>query len=1111
MLRFIIGKAGAGKTAAIYEELRQAVERRESRRYLLVPEQYSHEAERELCRICGDTLSLTAEVFSFTGLARRIGQEKGGLAAPLLDKGGRLLCMALALDAVGTRLQVYSAARHRAELQTMLLRAVDELKSACVSPAQLAEAAERCPDGLGEKLQDLALILEAYDAVVANGHADPSDRLQLLAQQIEEGALGAEDRVYVDGFLDFTYQELAVLVAMLGRGVQLTVCLTLDDPHSEDEVFALSRAAFRRLYAAAKELGQEITVEQPEAGRGKAAALGFFAEELFRYGQRPFEGDASCIRLGCAESISAECEAAAARILALVRDGGCRWRDIAVAVRGFEDYQSTLENVFQHYGIPLFVTRKNELLSKPLPALISLAYEITGTGWDVDDMISYLGTGLTGLRPEECDRLSDYIYKWQLRGGAWAREKDWRQHPEGYGAEYTPETEARLAEINALRRRVAEPLLHFARRCSLAENAAGQAAALSGLLEELRLPEQLEDRAAALQADGQEELAREYRQLWELVVSALEQSAALLGDMPLDAEGFGKLFTRMLSQYDIGLIPVSLDRVAAGDFDRMRRRSLRHLLVLGCHEGRLPLAREEGGVFDQEERERLLALKIDLGAGEQELWREFSLIYSCFTLPAESLSLSYPLCDHDGEALRPAYVFERAKALFGLTPERLSLDRSRLAAPAPALTLAAHALQGGSPASAAAADYFRKTAPERFAKLERAAASTRGKLSPAAVEALYGKRLYLSASRIDKFSSCRFSYFCQYGLKAKPYEPAGFQPPEIGTFTHYVLEHVAREVRELGGFARTEDEQVKALSDKWVKRYIHEELNDFQEKSGRFLHLFRRLCADVEQIVLDTARELRRSDFEPLDFELDFSKAEDIRPLELGDGEGAMTLTGIADRVDGWVHEGKLYLRVVDYKTGKKAFSLSDVWYGMGLQMLLYLFALEADGQSRYGKEIVPAGVMYLPARNVLLPVEAGASDEEVAKKRADALRRSGLVLDDPALWEAWEKGEDKRYIPVKFSKRGGSADSLASLEQLGQLSQHLRQTLTDMAGELHRGSIAADPYYRSQQESACLRCDYLEACYFSDGEGGESCRYLPKLCDNKVWGMLGEEGMKRA
>ena len=320
-----------------------------------------------------------------------------------------------------------------------------------------------------------------------------------------------------------------------------------------------------------------------------------------------------------------------------------------------------------------------------------------------------------------------------------------------------------------------------------------------------------------------------------------------------------------------------------------------------------------------------------------------------------------------------------------------------------------------------------------------------------------------------------------------------------------------RQVRELGGFQAVDDERIRALTRAWTERYVHEELDDMQEKSGRFIHLFRRLCADGEQIVLDTVQELRRSGFEPLDFELDFSKARDIRPLELGEGEGALTLTGVADRIDGWVHEDKLYLRVVDYKTGKKAFSLSDVWYGMGLQMLLYLFALEENGERRYGREIVPAGVMYLPARNLMLPVDAGAGDEEIAKKRSDALRRSGLVLDDPALLEAWEKGEDKRYIPVKFSKRKDSADSLASLERMGQLSRHLRRTLTQMAGELHRGSIAADPYYRSQQETACLNCDYLDACYFSDGEGGESCRYLPKLSDFKVFTLLDGEGSEHA
>ena len=1112
MLRLIIGKAGTGKTAAIYRELRRSVERGESRRMLLVPEQYSHEAERELCGVCGDALSRTAEVLSFTGLARHMAQEHGGLAAPLLDKGGRLLCMALALDAVGPHLQIYGAARQRAELQSMLLQAVDELKSACVGPEELNEAAERCSDGLDRKLRDLALILSAYDAVVSNGHADPSDRLSLLARQIDEGAMGPEDRVYVDGFLDFTAQEQAVLAAMLRRKVELTVCLTLDEPRGEEEIFALSRAAFRKLTAAARELGETPEVLRLESTEGRDPALRLYIDELFRYGGGRSELDGSAIHLGFAESIPAECEAAAARILALVRDGGCRWRDIAVAVRGFEDYRSSLESVFRAYGIPLFVARRSALLQKPLPALISLAYEITQGGWDVDDMISYLGTGLTGLTTEECDLLSDYIYKWQLRGSAWEWEKDWRQHPEGYGAEYTEETERRLRQINALRRRVAEPLLRFARRGAEGHSAVEQARALAALLEELRLPEQLERRAAALEADGREELAGETRQLWELTVSALEQCAALLGETESSAESFGKLFPHMLSQYDIGLIPVSLDRVSAGDFDRMRRRRLKHLLVLGCCEGRLPMTREGAGVFSDEEREELLELSIDLGAGDSELWREFALIYNCLSLPSQGLWLSYPLCDHEGESLRPAYVYERAKSLFGLKPERLALDAARISAPGPALGLAAQSLQNPRPASAAAADYFRRTAPERFGKLERAAAGTRGKLSTAAVEALYGRRLYLSASRIDRFASCRFSYFCQYGLKAKRYEPLGFQPPEIGTFIHAVLENVAREVKGLGGFAQVDDEKVKALTAAAVADYVHKELNDFQEKSARFRHLFQRLCADAEQIVLDAARELRRSDFEPLDFELDFSKARDILPLELGEGEGAMTLTGIADRVDGWVHQGRLYLRVVDYKTGKKSFSLSDVWYGMGLQMLLYLFALENDGESRYGQPIVPAGVMYLPARAQLQSVDAGADDETVAKKHAEALRRSGLVLNDPELLEAWEKGEDKRYIPVKFNaKKGVASGNVADLEGMGRLSRHLRLSLTRMAGELHRGSIAADPYYRSQQEIACLRCDYLEACYFSDGEDGESCRYLPRLKDDKVWELLREEDESHA
>ena len=1107
MLRLFTGKAGTGKTAAVISEIDAFVRRGRGGSMLIVPEQYSHEAERELCRRCGDSLSLYAEVFSFTGLARRIMSRQGGAAASMLDKGGRMLCMALALDQVCSRLKVYGAARRKAELQGMLLSAVDELKSAGVSAEALLSAGERCGGALGDKLCDMALVLEAYGAIVANGHADPADRLDVLATQIADSDIGPENHIYIDGFIDFTHQELNVIRALMKKGAELTVCLTVDELQGDNEIFELSRRAGRILSSYAGELGIECVQEHFAAPSGKAPALGFFADNMFSYSSARFQEKSEAVELYSAESLTAECEFAAAKAIALVRDGGCRWRDIAVAVRGFEDYRTALESIFRHYEVPLFVTKKSELLSKPLPALISGAYEILQGGWDVDDVLSYMGTGLSGLNREECDLLGDYVFKWQLRAGAWKRSGDWRQHPDGYGGDYDEEALARLETINALRRRLAEPLLKLEKSGELAETAAGQAAALAEYLRELKLPEQLSRRSAELERSGRESLAQEYAQLWDIIVSALEQSAEILGDMEMDMTAFSRLFITMLSQYDVGSIPVSLDRVSAGDFDRMRRRNIKHLIVLGATDQRLPRAEEDGGIFSDEERRRLLELDIDIGgAGEGELWREFSLIYNCLSLPSESLSMCYPLFDADGAALRPAFVFNRAKALFDLPVRHADIGEGRMSSPAPALSLAAHALNGGSPRETAAAEVFRDREPERFARLSAAAQMSRGKLSPAAVEALYGKKLRLSASRIDRFSTCKFAYFCQFGLKAKPYEPAGFKPPEIGTFMHFVLEGTARDAAERGGFARVSDEELKQITQRHVEEYVHTELNDFQEKSQRFIYLFKRLTADVYQVVREMAAELRKSDFVPLDFELDFSKAADIPTVELGGGEGALTLTGVADRVDGWLHEGKLYLRVVDYKTGRKKFSLSDVWYGMGLQMLLYLFALERDGESRYGREIVPAGVMYVPARNVMLSASRDEADEELETKRAEEARRSGIVLDDPAVTEAWEHGEDKRYIPIRFRYGKPTADSIASAERLGLLGKHIRKKLTEMAAQLRQGSISADPYYRSQQENACLNCDFFDACHFTDGQNGERCRYMPKLGADQVWDMLEEE-----
>ncbi len=1103
MLKIIYGAAGTGKSAAIMDEIRRGAG--SGKRYiLLVPEQYSHEAERELCAVCGDGLSLYAEVLSFTGLARGISAECGGAAAEYLDKGGRLLCMALAAGALYSRLRVYGAARHRAELQTMLLGAVDEFKSACITSGQLLSAADVCEGALGDKLHDLALISEAYDAAAANGRADPADRLSVLAQQIERSSIGADTCIFVDGFTDFTAQERRVLEALLLTGAQLCVCLSCDSLDGGSEVFALGRITASALLRFAADNGIESRSVRWTGESSKRRPLADFAENMFSYRAVGKSDAGGCIGITRAADINAECEFAASEALRLVRDTGCRWRDIAVCAKGFDDYRLLLESAFSRYGVPIYTARKTDMLSKPLPALISAAYEIILGGWEADDVFEYLRTGFGGLGTDECDELENYVFTWQLHGSAWTREEPWGMHPDGYGKELDEDALKRLEHIALLRETVRRPLMHFAHRTSEASDAYGQAQALAGLFEELGLAEKLQARSEELEAAGRGTDAKECAQLWDITVTALEQCAAVLGDAPADAEYFGRLFVLMLSCYDIGTIPVSLDCVTAGEMDRMRRRNIKHLFVLGATDERIPGTAADTGVFSSDERRRLLEMDIDLGgAGDSELWRAFSVVYNCLTLPSESLSFCYASSDAGGAQQRPAFVVNRAKAMFDIDTEDFDLDAARLGARAPALELAAQSLHGGGSIAAGAAEFFAECEPERLESLESAANRSRGSLSRSSVRALYGDKLHLSASRIDKFASCRFAYFMQYALRARPREPAGFTAPEMGTFMHRILEQVTREVSSMGGYKKVSDDTVTALCDKYVSEYIKRELNDFRDKSKRFEYLFRRLISQVRQIVLDLADELRRSDFQPLSFELDFSKTPELGPMELGEGEDKLVLTGIADRVDGWLHEGRLYLRVVDYKTGRKKFELSDVLYGMNLQMLLYLFSLGENGQALYGSEIVPAGVLYVPARSAGVKGDFDMSDEELEKKRRSELRRSGLILDDPEVIAAMENSDTPRYIPVEFKKSGASGDALVSAERLGTLARHIGKTLCDMARELRGGSIAADPYYAGQQETACLNCDYFDACRFRDGENGESMRITPHLPATKVWSVL--------
>ena len=1107
MLKLILGKAGTGKTAGITQEISSLASAGEKNIYLIVPEQFSHEAERELCRVCGDSLSTHAEVLSFTSLARKVKMQAGGIADLALDKGGKLLCMGLAMRSVGESLEVFRNVAGKPEFQNMILSVSDEMKAAGITPEEMAEASRKCSGELAGKLRDLSAISEAYNAIVSNGRADPSDDLSVLVQHLGESSMGAGCRYYIDGFTDFTGSESKVIEALLKNGADLTVCLNVDSLSGINEIFAISRQSALKLLTCAKELGVQAKIEYAEEKEPPQAAL--FAENIFVYTEKKYP-DNGFNRLYTAENASAECEFAAAKCLELVHEKGCRWRDIAVAARGFSDYKPLLERAFERYGVPLFASGKTAVASKPLVLFISLAYEITQNGWRPDDLISYLGTGLTGLSEDECDTLSEYVYKWQLFENSWRSASEWKQHPDGYGAPFDEETELRLQEINTLRRRIAAPLLKFRKENDSAATAGEHAKALADFLENTDMPRILTERAELAEAAGKRETAEEDAQLWGIAVNALEQTDALAGAMTMDTDTFSELFSLLLSKYDIGIIPVSLDRVSAGDFDRMRRRNIRHLIILGAEESRLPGVEPEAGIFSSDERKRLEEADIILGSPEgTELWREFTVIYNCVALPSDGITICCPAICADGSAAVKSVVMSQAEKLFGIEAQPVSTERIRLSAFAPALELA---LQSDSAAGAEARRFFSETCPGLLEDLKLRADLTRKNLSKSSIDALYGEKMHLSASRAENFFSCKYAFFCKYGLKAKPYRPNEFSPADIGTFVHYVLENVAKTVAAEGGFGSADEEHITSLTNMFIQKYIAEELADFQEKTDRFVYLFKRTCGDVLAITLDMARELKKSGFLPLAFELNFGKGSVFSPIRVNDGNDSIRMTGIADRIDGWEHDGKMYLRVVDYKTGKKEFSLEDLWYGRNMQMILYLYSLKSDAAGAAeslglseGLTFEPAGVMYIPARNSYVRLDSGADLSSAEKARKKELKRSGLVLRDEALINAWEYGEDKIYIPSSVS-RSKEDRALVSSEQFDMIFSHVRGKMGDMMTQLRSGDIKADPYETENGATPCEYCDFKGSCGFCDGENGEAVRPLPKLAAEDVWEKLREE-----
>ena len=1075
MLTLLLGKDWITNRDLILDMVAEDVKNRRGNRIVMVPELISHDTERRLCKVAGDTSSRYAEVLSFTRLAKRVSDNAGHGAQECLDNGGRVVAMAAATRQLHSKLKAYAAVETRPEFLTSLVDAVDEFKRCCITSRDLLDAAAQSEGSFAQKLEELSLILEAYDSLCSRGKRDPRDQMTWLLEQLEVCDFGENHVFYIDGFPDFTRQHLAILLHLIQVSPQVVVSLNCDVPGSANLAFEKAGNTASELIRSAKRIGVPVEIRYVNAER---AALESIRDGLF---QGTIEHN-QALTVYRADSIQGECWLAADRIRTLVRQG-CRYRDISIVCNDMASYKNTLALVLHRCGIPLYLSGTEEILEKSVVSALLSALNAALGGFEQRDVMRYLKSVLSPVDMNVCDRLENYAILWGIQGSRWLNQ--WENHPVGMGETWTDAAREQLVRLNEAKTLCIAPLMQLHRKFRGAVKLRDQVEALYDFFEDIQLAKRLDDMAKEMDADGDNRSAQILNQLWEILLSALEQMYDVLGETVWDQESFLRLFELLLSQYDVGTIPPVLDAVMAGPVTAMRCQQVKHLILLGAQEGSLPGYCGSNGVLTDQERDALRQLGVPLTGGSMEgLQAEFSEIYGVFCGAEESICVS---CGPD----QPSFVYRRLAAM--TDGEQLYKN----AMPIADAYDAAACLASVKDSQTADALGIRET----YQQILDRSSYTLGKVKPDNVQKLYGKKLRLSASQVDKQAECKMHYFLRYGLRAKERKEATVDPAEFGTYVHAVLEDTAREVMTRGGFHNVSLEETMNIAKGFSDAYAKERFS--QLDSQRVSYLFERNVQELSAIVEELWQELSVSQFIPADFELAFGDGEKMSAICVPNAEMEAQLRGFVDRVDVWNNGYSNYFRVVDYKTGRKDFDYCDVFNGLGLQMLLYLFALEQEGEEVLGENLVPAGVQYFAARSPFVTASGKLTDEQAAAEHGKTWKRKGLILADDAVVNAMEPEGSPKRLSCKVDKNGVLTGDVAQREQLKLLKKYVFKVLRNMVHNIASGDVTPDPYTRGSAHNACSFCPYKSVCHFATVEGRRNYKIMSA---QRFWDEISKE-----
>ena len=739
-------------------------------------------------------------------------------------------------------------------------------------------------------------------------------------------------------------------------------------------------------------------------------------------------------------------------------------------------------------NIPMYVAGTEDILDKTVISTVLSALDAALGGLETKDILRYLKSALSPVSLEACDSVENYAILWGIQGKKWLSE--WTQHPEGLLDNWTDKNLSDLQDLNTFRNILITPIYKLSEAFRKATVLKQQVSALYTFFDDIHLQQRLSLLAQEMDAANDNRSAQILNQLWEILLSALEQMESVLGDTRWDSDSFIRLFRLLLSQYDVGTIPPVLDTVMAGSVSAMRYQQVKHLIVIGASEGCFPSYGTSSGVLSDQERNTLRKMGVPLTGGVSDgLEIEFSEIYGVFCGVTETVYIS---C----QSGQGSFIYRRLATMAGGIDEPKNILGAASVTPMEAAAFLCRDSGYETASSLGLGDCFNT--------LKMRSEHTIGTVSKDAIDALYGETLKLSASQVDKQADCRMAYFLKYGLRAKEQNPVSIDPAEFGTYVHTVLEQTAKEVCNAGGFKNLSLEDTLCIARKYSDAYIKSHFS--QIESERIAYLFRRNDKELMMVVEELWNELQLSSFVPVDFEVAFGDQEQLPAITIPATLMNASLRGFVDRVDAWQEEGRNYFRVVDYKTGRKDFDYCDVFNGLGLQMLLYLFTLQKKGESLLGKNPIPAGVQYFPARVPILSADGSLTDEEVTAKRQAEWKRKGLILDDDDVLYAMENSDTPTRLSCRRQKDGTVTGDIASRAQFKQLNDYVFRLLGKMVDDIASGNVAPNPYTRGSSHNACSFCPYGTICHSSTVEGR---RNYKSMTAQRFWDEIGKEVSK--